>query len=128
MLLIIVALVVVASVIWGIRSDWDSTGASFASAFSIVTLAIMLVVLICNNVGLDGVVASKCQQHISLSYQLETGMYNNDNELGKKELYNQIQEWNTDIAYNQATQNDLWIGVFIPDIYDQFELIELPTR
>lgn len=36
----------------------------------------------------------------------------------------EIREWNEDLAWYKANQNDFWIGVFIPDIFDQFEFIE----
>ena len=54
-----------------------------------------------------------------------TYMYDNDNEIGKKELMNQIQEWNEDLAWYKANQKDFWIGIFIPNVFDQFEFINL---
>lgn len=70
-------------------------------------------------------VAQNNKRYESLVYQLENNLYDNDNDLGKKELYNEIREWNEDLAYYQNIQDNFWFGIFYPNVFDQFEFIEL---
>lgn len=87
-------------------------------------LFIMLIVGVFVNIGNDGYVASMEQRYKSLVYQLENDLYDNDNDFGKKELYDQIRDWNEDLAKNKKMQRDPWLGMFYPDIYDSFEFIK----
>ena len=88
-------------------------------------LAIMGIIVIYNSIGIEGKIASCHQRYESLTYQLENNLYDNDNDLGKKELYDQIQAWNEDLAEGKAMQHDIWDGAFYPNIYDEFDFIEL---
>ena len=93
-----------------------------------LVLVFEIVAMLVANMGVSGKIASYEQRYESLVFQLENNLYDNDNDLGKKELYNQIQRWNEDLARGKAMQDDIWLGVFCPDIYDDFEFIELEAR
>ena len=95
------------------------------SVLCFIAIVIMTICIIVNNSGISGLIAANQQRYDSLVYQLENDLYDNDNDLGKKELYNQIQYWNEDLAKGKALQHDIWVGIFWPDIYDRFEFIEL---
>lgn len=99
--------------------------ACFVTVIAGAVFAFMVVVLIVQYVGVDGQVKSDEVRYDSLVYQCENNFYDNDNDIGKKELVNQIQEWNEDLAWGKEIQRDFWMGIFIPNIYDQFEFIEL---
>ena len=48
-----------------------------------------------------------------------------DANVAKYELVSQIEYWNTDLAYRKTIQRDFWLGIYYPNIYDQFEFIKL---
>jgi hypothetical protein len=101
-------------------------GVSFAGLLAgIIAGAVSLCVIAINYCGVDGEIAANKARYESLVYQYKNNLYDNDNDLGKKELMNQIQEWNEELARYQENQDNLWIGIYIPNIYDQFDFINL---
>ena len=90
-----------------------------------IAVLISIVIITFSNVGLDAKVERYNARYESLVYQYENDIYENDNDLGKKELMDDIQEWNEDVSYYKELQYDFWLGIYCPNIYDQFEKIEL---
>ena len=107
------------------NKDWIEVVLMFVSVASALVVLIMSIFVIIANVGVEGKIASNEQRYESLVYQVENEVYENDNDLGKYDLYNQVREWNEDLAEGKAMQNDFWFGIFYPDIFDEFEFIEL---
>lgn len=98
---------------------------AFVGTIAALAVIIEVVIFCCNHIGVDGYIAQVNARREMLVYQLENNIYDNDNDLGKRELMVDIQNWNEDLARNREVQDDFWIGVFKPNIYDQFEFIEL---
>lgn len=65
------------------------------------------------------------QRREALVCQLQEDMYDNIIERGKFELAEQVREYNETVASGKALQHNLWVGVFVPDIYDDLDLIPL---
>lgn len=91
----------------------------------IFLIAISAVIFAVNYIGADASVARWERQYESLTYQLENNLYDNDNDIGKKELMNEIREWNEDLAYHKEIQRNFWVGIYHPNVYDNLEFIPL---
>lgn len=89
------------------------------------TTAIAIIVLVIQFVAVDAYIARNTSRYESLIYQYDNDVYDNDNDLGKRELIVGIQEWNEDLSWYREAEDDFWIGIFIPNVHDQFEFIEL---
>lgn len=92
---------------------------------SAVTVIIMTICVIDANTAIDAKIATNQQRYEMLVYQVENETYENDNDIGKYELYNQVREWNEDLANGKAKQYNFWYGIFYPNIYDNFDYIKL---
>ena len=125
MLFWIFIIVAVACTVWAIYDDWDRLLPGFTCILFILIVIVSCFVLIFSYIGIDGYIAKNEVRYETLVYQYENDIYDNDNDLGKRELMKDIQDWNEDLAKYQANQDDFWIGIYIPNIYDQFEYIEL---
>lgn len=99
---------------------------SLLAGLAYLVLLIMVILAIGANFGIKGQIAANQQLYNSLVYQLDNDLYDNDNDVGKKELYEKITNWNTDLARGKIMQHDPWLGIFYPNIYDNFDLIQFP--
>lgn len=95
---------------------------------AVAAVLISLGIIVGEHVTKDAYVASNMQRYESLVYQYENNIYDNDNDLGKRELIVDIQTWNEDLAKRKILQDDFWVGIYISNIYDQFEFIKLEPK
>lgn len=112
---------------YGIREIIAILSLIFDAVTGIIT-GIMIVVAIVTNIGIEGKLESDKQLYNALVYQLENNLYENDNDIGKKELYYEIVSWNQYVAKGKRLQYDMWIGIFTPNIFDDLQLIEFPEE
>lgn len=90
----------------------------------VIAAIVMGIIILVENSGTDAKLEDLRQRGEILEYQLENDLYDNDNDLGKKELYSEIEDYNSTIVKGKAMQNDFWYGIFYPDIYDHLEPID----
>ena len=64
------------------------------------------------------------ETHKALTYKLESGACRDELGLLSKSVIDEIQDWNESIVRKKNFQKDFWIGIFYPNIYDEFETID----
>lgn len=108
--------------------EWNNSHivAMFILGVGICLLVISTFIFAINYIGTEASIAGWEKRYESLTYQLESNLYDNDNDIGKKELMNEIRKWNEDLAYHKEIQRNFWVGIYYPNIYDNFEFIPLP--
>ena len=125
-LFVIIAVVSFVLILISIEKDWDWEDVfGFSMVLSIICIVASLCVIASNYTGIDAEIEKYNIRYEMLVYQYDNDFYNNDNEVGKYELVKSIQEWNEDLAYKKRIQRNFWIGIYYPNIYDQFEFISL---
>ena len=109
---------------------WDAINAiSLVFAINAFVLSMGLGgVSIIARAGADAYLASMQEKRSALVYQLENDIYDNDNDLGKKELYSEITEYNCDVADGKIKQDNIWVYNLYCNVYDELELIEFPEN
>ena len=109
---------------------WDAI--NIISLLLAITAFVLSIVLggisIIARAGADAYLASMQEKRSALVYQLENDIYDNDNDLGKKELYSEITEYNCDVAEGKIKQNNIWVYNLYCNVYDELELIEFPEQ
>ena len=125
---IIAAAVTIALTILCMDHDRD-IGAVIFGMLGIATAAtvIIMTINICIvNMGVDGDIAKLNARREALVYELASGIYDVDGDVGisKKTLMTEVREFNELILSKRAVQEDFWVGIFTPDIYDKIEVIE----
>lgn len=106
-----------------LQSDFEFTGIALTSIGGIVGVTMLIAILISNFAPEVKEKALKNQQE-SIIYKIESEVYKDDLNILDKDVIAEIKEWNTDVIYYKAFQRNFWIGIFIPNIYDEIEVIE----
>lgn len=108
-------------------SGWGYIGGT-CLAIGIITVAISIVIMMVNYIPAEGEREMLEVRRESLVFQYDHDMYDNDNDIGKKELMDDIQEFNMVINFGKRMQRDFWIGIYIPNIYDNLKLIDISAK
>lgn len=109
-------------------NDHGNDGVFLTSFFIAVILTIILVAMSCSIVaaGITKNIDTQAmiQKEASLRWQAETGAYKYD-DIARKLLADNVTEWNEHLARNKERKKNIWISIFYPIDYDQFDYIPI---
>lgn len=100
--------------------------AAIPGVVGVFGLIVSIIILAGNYIGLEGSIAEYKEHYNTIIFETENKLYDDDvTTVSRHELVKEIQKWNCDLAERRANQHNFWIGIYIPDIYDDFEFIPL---
>lgn len=103
------------------------SGVVITVAFSLIVF-IMSLCLLGTHIESDSTAAKMEQTYESLVYKINAESSKDDFGIRNKDLIDEVQKWNEDLAFHKTVQRNFWTGIFYADIYDDFEYIELKVE
>ena len=79
--------------------EWVCNVGIIFEVFGCLAIFVSIFIFAVNYIGLNGDIEASKARYESLTYQYENGLYDNDNDIGKKELMSEIQDWNEDLTW-----------------------------
>lgn len=127
-----VGLIVVGNIHWDYkkndflyRHDDDIALAGWiTSVISGFVALIMLICIICSHTNVEAKLEKNREFYDALTYKMESTTCRDEFGFLSKEVIDEVQEWNKDVRYHQSAQDDFWVGIFYPNVFDQFETID----
>lgn len=104
--------------------NWD-VFAVIEIFISITAIVIMGMAIADAHIKANGEKLAYEQRYASLLYKAETESIRDEFGIVNKEYIDEVQAWNEDVVKYKEWQRDFWIGIFIPNIHDDFETIDL---
>lgn len=103
------------------------TVGNLITGISAVVLVIMISILCCQYINLDAYVEKNKEIYKAIEYKVTSGACRDEFGLLSKEVIDEVQDWNEDVRFYKNAQRDFWIGIFYPNVFDQFETIDYET-
>lgn len=103
------------------RAGLDEVGSGMTIIFGFIMI-IALLALAINHIGVDAEIAKEQQHRDFLVVQYKTGVYDSS-VYSQYNLLQKIDEWNCDLAEKQKLTHDYWVGIFVPDYWDDLDYI-----
>ena len=97
---------------------------SLLAIFAGIAVLVMSIHLCVEYSTVDANIAKNEELYKAITYKVESETCRDEFGLLSKEVIDEIQEWNKDVLYHQNIQDNFWIGIFYPDVFDRFKTID----
>lgn len=109
-----------------ISSLWDSVSMTVSVVCTCISF-VMIIFILSAQIGVAGRICSMQEEYKGLIYKAKTESSRDELGILNKDFIDEVQAWNMNIASGQEWQHDFWVGIFVPPVYDGFELIDLES-
>ena len=94
------------------------------TAISGFAILISLFLIIGEYTTMDSYLEKTREQYKAITYKIESDSCRDEFGLLNKEVIDEIQEWNKDVRFYQNIQDNFWLGIYYPNVFDEFETID----
>ena len=94
------------------------------TALSGLAVIISLFLIIGEYTTMDSYLEKSREQYKAITYKIKSDTCRDEFGLLNKEVIDEIQEWNEDVVFNQSIQDNFWVGIYFPNVFDEFETID----
>ena len=88
------------------------------------TSLIMIIFIIVNNCKSYSKLIELQEKYNAINTKISTEIYTDKFDIDDKDIVDEIYEYNKDVKYGKHYQKNFWIGIFVPNIYDELETID----
>ena len=89
-----------------------------------IAVVTSLIIITLEYTTIDSYLEANREIYKAITYKVESDACKDELGLLSKDVIDEIQEWNKDVRYYQNIQDNFWIGIFYPNVYDEFETID----
>ena len=97
---------------------------SFLSIIFGIFFVLQIIFLIVQYSGQEGQLASLRDEYEALTFEIENMNIYDENGDISEDVFNHIKEWNQKIIFNYENEENFWIGIYIPNVYYEFDTID----
>jgi hypothetical protein len=101
----------------------DYLGECFA-VIAGIAVVVSLIIMTLEYTTIDSYLEANREIYKTITYKVESNVCKDEFGLLSKDVMDEIQEWNKDVKFYQNIQDNFWIGIYYPNVYDEFETID----
>ena len=94
------------------------------TAISGFAILISLFLIIGEYATMDSYLEKTREQFKAITFIIESDACRDGFGLLNKEVIDEIQEWNKDVRFYQNIQDNFWLGIYYPNVFDELETID----
>lgn len=128
-ILILTIIAIIIAILFILDDRYDSCILFFTKfilsiIFATAALITLISFILCN-IDADATKDALIVEQSMLNKQIEDHWYNNLTENGKRDLVAKIEEYNKGLAYSKKLSHNKYVGILIPNIYDDIDYINI---
>lgn len=87
-------------------------------------VVISLIIMTIEYTTINPYLESNREIYKALTYKVENDVCKDEFGLLSKDVLDDIQDWNKDVRFYQNIQYDFWLGIYYPNVFDEFKTID----